>query len=83
MSISAYGFNPAVGLMLIVPTIVAPIIFFYFFNPIRVGVAESARPFFKRPFLHEKRGLEVPNFVTFPNSLLNFRKSKTKFGFSH
>ena len=33
------------------------------------GGAESARTFFKRPFLHEKRGLEVPNFVTFPNSL--------------
>ena len=33
------------------------------------GGAESARTFFKRPFLHEKRGLEVQNFVTFPNSL--------------
>ena len=33
------------------------------------GGTESARTFFKRPFLHEKRGLEVPNFVTFPNSL--------------
>ena len=31
--------------------------------------AESARTFFKRLFLYEKRGLEVPNFVTFPNSL--------------
>ena len=38
-------------------------------NPIRAGGAESARTFFKHPFLHEKRGLEVPNFVTFPNSL--------------
>ena len=33
------------------------------------GGAESARPFFNHPFLHEKRGLEVPNFVTFPNLL--------------
>ena len=33
------------------------------------GGAESARTFFNRPFLQEKRGLEVPNFVTFPNSL--------------
>ena len=32
------------------------------------GGAESARTFFKRPFLHEKSGLEVPNFVTFSNS---------------
>ena len=36
------------------------------FNPIRAG---GARTFFNRPFLQEKRGLEVPNFVTFPNSL--------------
>ena len=27
--------------------------------------AESARTIFKLPFLHEKRVLEVPNFVTF------------------
>ena len=33
------------------------------------GGAESARTFFNRPLLQEKRGLEVPNFVTFPNSL--------------
>ena len=33
------------------------------------GGAESARTIFKRPFLHEKRVLDVPNFVTFPNSL--------------
>ena len=33
------------------------------------GGAESACTIFKRPFLHEKRGLEVQNFVTFPNSL--------------
>ena len=33
------------------------------------GVAESARTFFGWLFLHEKRGLEVQNFVTFPNSL--------------
>ena len=39
------------------------------FNPIRARGAESARTFFKRPFLHEKRGLEVPKFVTLPNSL--------------
>ena len=39
------------------------------FNPIGAGGAESARTIFKRPFLHEKRVLEVPNFVTFPNSL--------------
>ena len=32
------------------------------------GGAES-ETIFKRPFLHEKRVLEVPNFVTFPNSL--------------
>ena len=31
--------------------------------------AESARNFFKCSLFHEKRGLEVPNFVTFPNSL--------------
>ena len=39
------------------------------FNPIRAGGAESARTFFRWQFLHEKRGLEVQNFVTFPNSL--------------
>ena len=33
------------------------------------GGAESARTFFKWLFLHEKRGLEVQNSVTFPNSL--------------
>ena len=33
------------------------------------GGAESARTFFRWQFLHEKRGLEVPDFVTFPNSL--------------
>ena len=39
-------------------------------NPIRAGGgAESARTFFRWLFLHEKRGLEVQNFVTFPNSL--------------
>ena len=32
--------------------------------------------FFKWIFLHEKRGLEVRNFLTFPNSLETFRKSK-------
>ena len=40
-----------------------------FINPIRAGGAESARTFFRWLFLHEKGGLEVPNFVTFPNSL--------------
>ena len=39
------------------------------FNPIRASGPESTRTFFKCPFLHEQRGLEVPNFVTFPNSL--------------
>ena len=38
-------------------------------NPIRAEGAESARPFFRWLFLHEKRGFEVQNFVTFPNSL--------------
>ena len=39
--------------------------------------------FFRWLFLHEKRDLEVQNFVTFPNSLLTFGKSKKKiFGFS-
>ena len=39
------------------------------------------RTFFRWQFLHEKRGLEVPDFVTFPNSLWTFRKAKKKFGF--
>ena len=39
------------------------------FNPIRAGGAESARTYFRWLFLHEKRGLEVLNFLTFPNSL--------------
>ena len=30
---------------------------------------DCSRTFFKWLFLHEKKGLEVPNFVTFPNSL--------------
>ena len=46
-----------------------------------MGVAESARPFFRWLFLHEKRGLEVQNFLTFPNSLWTFRKSKIFFWF--
>ena len=33
------------------------------------GGAETARTFFRWLFLHEKRGMEVQNFVTFPNSL--------------
>ena len=32
-------------------------------NPIRAGGAESARTFFKRSFLREKRGLEVHNQI--------------------
>ena len=32
------------------------------------GGAESGRTFFKWLFLHEKRGMEFLNFVTFPNS---------------
>ena len=43
--------------------------------------AESARTFFRWLFLHEKGGLEVPNFVTFPNSLWTFRKAKKNFWF--
>ena len=39
------------------------------FKPIRARGPESARTFFKRPFLHQKWGVEVPNFVIFPNSL--------------
>ena len=39
---------------------------FALINPIRAGGAESACTFFKWLFPH---GLEVPNFVTFPNSL--------------
>ena len=33
------------------------------------GGAESARTFFIWLYLNEKRGLEVPNLVTFPNLL--------------
>ena len=33
------------------------------------GGAESARTFFRWLFIHEKRGLEVQNFLTFPKSL--------------
>ena len=39
------------------------------FNPIRPRGPESARTFFKRQYLPENRGQEVPNFMTFPNSL--------------
>ena len=39
------------------------------------GRAESAHTLFRWLFLHEKRGLEVQNFVTFPYSLWTFRKS--------
>ena len=38
-------------------------------NPIRVGGAESARTFFRWLFLHVNIGLEVQNFVIFPNLL--------------
>ena len=41
--------------------------------------AQCACTFFRWLFLHEKRGLEVQNFVTFPNSLWTFRKSKKNF----
>ena len=34
------------------------------FNPIGGG-GDSARTMNKRPFLHEKKVLEVPNFMTF------------------
>ena len=40
-----------------------------FINLIRAGGADTACTIFKGPFLHEKRVLEVPNFVTFPYSL--------------
>ena len=49
---------------------------FKFFNPIRAEGTESACIFFKLLFLHEKRVLEVPNFVTFHNSLKTTRKAK-------
>ena len=38
-------------------------------NPIRAEGAESAWTFFRWLFLHEKRGLDVQNFMTFLNSL--------------
>ena len=46
------------------------------FNPIRAGGAESANTFFNHPFLHEKRGLEVPNSLTFPKVRLQKNFSK-------
>ena len=57
--------------------------FFGNLNPIRAGGAESARTFFNHQFIHENRGMEVPNFVTFPNLLRTFRKAKKKFLFFH
>ena len=33
-------------------------------------------PFFRWLYFHEKSGLEVKIFLTFPNSLLAFRKNK-------
>ena len=38
-------------------------------NPIRAGGLNQPALFFRWQFLHEKRGFEVPDFVTFPNSL--------------
>ena len=38
------------------------------------GTAQSARTFFRWLFLHEIRGLEVRNFLTFPDSLKTFWK---------
>ena len=43
--------------------------------------AQCAHTFFRRLFLHEKRGLEVQNSLTFFNSLLTSRKSKLFFWF--
>ena len=46
------------------------------FLTLMVGRADCFHTFSKQLFLHEKRGLEIPSFVTFPNSLWTFRKSK-------
>ena len=46
-----------------------------------IGRVQCACTFFKRQFLHEKKGLEVQNFLTFPDSLLTFRKSNKEFWF--
>ena len=35
----------------------------------------------RRQFLHEKRDLKVPNFVTFPKFIMNFQKIKKKLVF--
>ena len=43
--------------------------------------AESASSFYRLLFLHEKRGLEVPNFVTFPIYYELLEKQKKIFGF--
>ena len=41
----------------------------FFFNPIRAGGANQPALFSDGYFSMKKRGLEVQNFVTFPNSL--------------
>ena len=51
------------------------------FLTLMVRGAHCALTFFRPLFLHEKRGLEVQNFLTFPNSLWTFRKSKIFFWF--
>ena len=50
-----------------------------FFNPIRRGGGWISSYFFQPSISPWKRGLEVPNFVTFPNSLWTFRKAKQIF----
>ena len=40
-----------------------------FLSPIWAGGAELVCTFFRWLFLLERTGLEVPNFLTFPNSL--------------
>ena len=50
-------------------------------NPIGAWGGWISPHYFQRSISPWKRVLEVPNFVTFPNSLWTFRKSK-KFGFS-
>ena len=47
------------------------------------GGVESTRTLFRRLFLHAKICFEVSKFVTFPNSLWTFRKSRKFFGVFH
>ena len=47
---------------------------FEYFNPISAGGGHN----FRWLFLHEKRGLEVQNFLTFPKFIINFMKIKQK-----